>query len=140
MSDETNSSDDLIYIRVMNEYGGDLPLWPDDIDDDVDDLDLSEGLRSDLMTFADRWDAAIDPEVTDDRWTGAPVMQTLVSATRWADSCIRPESERQKLSTRTCVAPATPSQCAFRTNSARPIESGTCTDSQPASALHGALP
>jgi hypothetical protein len=94
MTDETNSSDDLIYIRVMNEYGGGLPLWPDDIDDDVNDLDLSEDLRADLMTFAERWDAAIDPEVTDDRWDGVPVMQTLVRAKYSMGRLLHPARER----------------------------------------------
>jgi hypothetical protein len=94
MTDETKSSDDLIYIRVMNEYGGGLPLWPDDIDDDVNDLDLSEDLRADLMTFAERWDAAIDPEVTDDRWDGVPVMQTLVRAKYSMGRLLHPARER----------------------------------------------
>jgi hypothetical protein len=94
MTVETNSSDDLIYIRVMNEYGGGLPLWPDDIDDDVNDLDLSEDLRADLMTFAERWDAAIDPEVTDDRWDGVPVMQTLVRAKYSMGRLLHPARER----------------------------------------------
>jgi hypothetical protein len=94
MTDETNSSDDLIYIRVMNEYGCGLPLWPDDIDDDVNDLDLSEDLRADLMTFAERWDAAIDPEVTDDRWDGVPVMQTLVRAKYSMGRLLHPARER----------------------------------------------
>lgn len=78
----------------MNEYGGGLPLWPDDIDLDVDDLNLSDGLRSDLMAFVDRWDAAIDPEVTDDRWDGVPVMQTLVRAKYSLGRLLHPARER----------------------------------------------
>ncbi|MCL8249766.1 hypothetical protein AERO_00075 [Aeromicrobium fastidiosum] len=90
MNGESNPSGDLIHIRVMNEYGGGLPLWPDD----VDDLDLSDGLRADLMAFADRWDAAIDPEVTDDRWDGVPVMQTLVGAKYSLGRLLHPARER----------------------------------------------
>ena len=92
MSDATPG--DLIHIRVMNEFGGGLPLWPEDIDDDVDELDLSEDLRADLMTFADRWDAAIDPEVADDRWDGIPVMQNLVSAKYALGRLLHPARER----------------------------------------------
>jgi hypothetical protein len=32
------------------------------------------------MAFADRWEAAIPPEVFDDRWDGVPIMRSLVSA------------------------------------------------------------
>lgn len=46
--------DSRIHIRLMNEYGGGLPLWPDDLDLDVGELDVSEPLRSDLLGFADR--------------------------------------------------------------------------------------
>jgi len=92
--DETRRSDDLIHIRVMNEYGGGLPLWPDDIDDDVDDLDLGDDLRADLMAFADRWEAGIDPEVYDDRWTGVPVMQDLVRVRYALSRRLHPARER----------------------------------------------
>jgi len=110
----TISSDDLIRIRVMNKHVGDLPWSLDDIDDD---LDLSEGSGVDLMTFVSQRDAA-DPEVTDVRWTGIPVMHILVSAEyALADSCARPLSEQRRPRTRACVAPAKPSQFAFRTNS-----------------------
>ena len=78
--------DDLVHIRVMNEYGGGLPLWPEDIDVEVDDLLAERVLTADLMTFGERWDAAIDPEVTDDRWTGVPVMQALVRQVRTGPS------------------------------------------------------
>lgn len=94
MSDETSSSEDVIHIRVMNEYGGGLPLWPEDIDVDIDDLHLNEDLRSVLMAFADRWEAAIDPEVADDRWTGVPVMQTLVSVKYSLGRLLHPARER----------------------------------------------
>jgi hypothetical protein len=94
MSDDTNSAHDLIHIRVMNDYCGGLPLWPDHPDDDVEELDLSEGLRADLMAFADRWDAAIDPEVTDDRWDGVPVMQRLVDVKHSLGRLLHPARER----------------------------------------------
>ena len=92
MSEATR--DDLIHIRVMNEYCVSLPLWPDDIDVDAEELELSEGLLTDLMTFADRWDAAIDPEVADDRWDGIPVMQNLVSAKYALGRLLHPARER----------------------------------------------
>ncbi|MET0820553.1 MAG: hypothetical protein ABWY58_06290 [Aeromicrobium sp.] len=96
MDDETNLPDDVIGIRVMNEYGVDLPLWADDIDVDteVDDLDLSAGLRAGLMAFADRWNAAVPPEVSDDRWDGVPVMQSLVSAKYALGRRLHPAGER----------------------------------------------
>lgn len=68
-----------VHVRLMNEYGGGLPLWPDDPDVDADQLGLTADLASDLISFSDRWDGATDPEVTDDRWDGVPVMQQLVS-------------------------------------------------------------
>ena len=72
--------DDRIHIRLMNEHGGGLPLWPDDIDEDADDLVLSGSLRAELLAFSDRWNASIPAEVTDDRWDGVPIMQQLVAA------------------------------------------------------------
>lgn len=94
MRNETDHPDELIRIRVMNEYGGGLPLWPGDIDDDIDDLNLSDALRADLMAFVDRWDAAISPEVYDDRWDGVPVMQQLVSAKHALGRLLHPGRER----------------------------------------------
>ncbi|MFC5676584.1 hypothetical protein [Aeromicrobium endophyticum] len=94
MGNDTNLPGDVIGIRVMNEYGGGLPLWPDDVDTDVEALDLSAGLRTDLMAFADRWDAAIPPEVYDDRWDGVPVMQLLVRAKYALGRRLHPARER----------------------------------------------
>lgn len=79
-TEPVNTKGAPIHIRLMNEYGCDIPLWPDDMDTDVDELVLSESLRSDLVAFAARWDAAISPEVYDDRWDGVPIMRSLVSA------------------------------------------------------------
>jgi hypothetical protein len=39
---------------------------------------VSESLRADLESFADRWEAAIAAEVYDDRYDGVPIMQSLV--------------------------------------------------------------
>lgn len=78
----------------MNEYGGCLPLWADDIDIDVDDLVLSDSLVSDLEAFAVRWNAAISPEVSDDRWDGVPIMQSLVSARYTLGRLLHPGRER----------------------------------------------
>lgn len=94
MSDETSPADDLIHIRLMNEYGGGLPLWPEDIDEDVDDLRLGDDLRAELMAFADRWDRSIPPEVYDDRWDGVPGMQQLVAAKYRADRLLHPARGR----------------------------------------------
>jgi hypothetical protein len=88
------AGDSRVHIRLMNEHGGGLPLWPDDVDLDVEELDLSEPLRSDLLAFSDRWNAAIDPEVTDDRWDGVPVMQSLVSARYSLSRLIHPGRQR----------------------------------------------
>ena len=92
--DETSEPGDVRGIRVMNEYGGGLPLWPDDIDTEVDDLDLSAGLRADLMAFADRWEAAVPAEVYEDRWVGVPVMESLVRAKYAVGRRLHPARER----------------------------------------------
>lgn len=89
-----DDGDDRIHIRLMNEFGGGLPLWPDDIDADVDDLDLSESLLSDLAAFVDRWDASIPPEVYDDRWVGVPIMQQLVGARYTLGRLLHPSRKR----------------------------------------------
>ncbi|MCL3818353.1 hypothetical protein [Aeromicrobium wangtongii] len=89
-----SAADDRIHIRLMNEYGGGLPLWPDDIDFDVDELHLSDSLTSDLEAFAARWDASISPEVYDDRWDGVPVMQSLVRARYALGRLLHPSRER----------------------------------------------
>jgi hypothetical protein len=90
----TGHEDDRIHIRLMNEYGGGLPLWPDDLDTDVDDLDLSDSLRADLEAFVERWDASIPPEVYDDRWDGVPVMQSLVRMRYALGRLLHPARER----------------------------------------------
>ena len=92
--DETGWTGEVVGLRVMNEYGGGLPLWPDDVDTDVDELDLTAGLRADLMDFAVRWDAAVPPEIYDDRWDGVPVMQSLVSAKYALGRRLHPARER----------------------------------------------
>lgn len=86
--------DDRIHIRLMNEYGGGLPLWPEDIDTDVEDLHLSDSLLSDLEAFVERWDASISPEVYDDRWDGVPIMQSLVGARYALGRLLHPSRER----------------------------------------------
>lgn len=85
---------DPMGVRVMNDYGIDLPLWLDDPDLDGDDLDLSDGLRADLMAFAERWEAGIDPEVFDDRWAGVPVMDTLVGVRYSLGRLLHPARQR----------------------------------------------
>ncbi|TCI98838.1 hypothetical protein [Aeromicrobium sp. IC_218] len=76
--------EDVIEVRVMNEYGVDFPLWFDDEDgpDDPDEVELSPQLTQDLEAFAARWQAWDVPEVYEDRWDGVPIMQTLASW-RW---------------------------------------------------------
>ncbi len=94
MSDDTNLSDSHVHLRVMNEYCCDLPLWPDDPETDAYELDLSDGLRDDLMAFAARWNAAVDPAVADDRWDGIPVLQALVDAKHSLARLLHPARER----------------------------------------------
>ena len=78
----------------MNEYDCELPLWPDDLETDVEELDLSDGMLYDLRAFAARWDAAISPEATDDRWDGVPIMRSLVSARYSLDRLVHPARQR----------------------------------------------
>lgn len=85
---------DPMGVRLMNDYGAELPLWLDDPDLDGDDLDLSDELRADLMAFAERWEAGIDPEVFDDRWDGVFVMQSLVSAKYMLNRLVHPARQR----------------------------------------------
>ena len=94
MDDETDVPGEVIDIRVMNEYGEGLPLWADDIEVDIDELDLSAGLRDDLMAFAERWSAAVPAEVADDRWDGVPVMRSLVTAKYALGRRLHPARER----------------------------------------------
>ena len=65
-------------IRLMMDCGVTMPLWGDDHFGDDEGLDLSDALRHDLQAFADRWEASIPPETFEDRWDGAPVIDTLV--------------------------------------------------------------
>ena len=47
---------------------------------DDDELELSDSLRSDLQSFAIRWEASIPGEIFDDRWDGNRLMSRLVAA------------------------------------------------------------
>lgn len=90
----TDAEDGRIHICLMNEYGGGLPLWPENIDTEIDDLVLSGSLIADLETFVTRWNAAIPPEVSDDRWDGVPIMQSLVAARYALGQLLHPARER----------------------------------------------
>ena len=83
-----------IDIRLMNEYGVEMPLWGVDGLMDGDELELSDGLRADLESFADRWEASISPEVSDDRWDDVPVMRSLVRARYSLQSRLNPSAQR----------------------------------------------
>jgi hypothetical protein len=90
------ADDNRVHIRLMNEYGGGLPLWPDDPDFDTDELEISNQLRSDLLAFSDRWNESVDPEVTDDRWDGVAVMQQLVRVRYALDRLAHPARQRAR--------------------------------------------
>lgn len=84
--------EDVIEVRVMNEYCVDFPLWGSDGDigpDDPEEAGLSPALTADLMAFAARWEANIDPAMSDDRWDGMPVVRSIVERARalrmWLD-------------------------------------------------------
>lgn len=86
--------DDLLRVRIMNERGVDLPLWPADVDDDVDDLPISDELRSDLMSLTARWAANLDMSVFEDRWVGTPIMEQLDRARYALDRWLHPARQR----------------------------------------------
>lgn len=94
MSDRTDADDGRIHIVLANEYGYGVPLWPDDIDTDVEDLGLSNSLLADLEAFGDRWNAAVPREIFDDRWDGVPIMRSLVSARYAIGRFLHPAQER----------------------------------------------
>lgn len=76
--------EDVIEVRVMNEYGVDFPLWGSDGDvgpDDPEDAGLSPQLTADLMAFAARWEAHQGLDGSDDRFDRFPVLPALVD--RW---------------------------------------------------------
>lgn len=83
-----------IEIRLMNEYGGGMPLWDDEGQTDGDGLQLSDALRAELLAFSDRWQASIPREVTDDRWDGNPFMSRLVSARYALQRLLHPAERR----------------------------------------------
>lgn len=87
-------ADDVIELRLMNEYCVDVPLWGDDGHCGEEGLDLSPDLLADLRAFAERWEASISPEAFDDRWDGVPVMQQLVSARYAWQRLIHPSRRR----------------------------------------------
>ena len=79
-------------IRLMGEYGADLPLWqPDglmfaDADEAVRELGLSPALARDLEAWGTAWDGREDPEVRDVEGDVADLdsVRKLVSASRVA--------------------------------------------------------
>lgn len=84
-----------IEIRLMNEYGGGMPLW------DVADLDdewwselLTGELESDLEKFADRWSATVPDEIFDDRFDHLPVVPRVIDAARAVRRLLRPAERR----------------------------------------------
>lgn len=90
-----NAEGGPIEIRLMNEYGGGMPLWDDEGPTDGEELHLSDSLRADLLAFSDRWQASISPEVTDDRWDGDPFMSRVVSARYRLQRALRPGARRE---------------------------------------------
>ncbi|MEO6472465.1 MAG: hypothetical protein ABIR57_10995 [Aeromicrobium sp.] len=83
-----------IEIRLMNEYGARMPLWDDEGQTDGEELELSDALRADLQSFANRWEASVPDDVTDDRWDGVPVMSSLVSARYSLQRMLNPTAHR----------------------------------------------
>lgn len=83
-----------IEIRLMNEYSVGMPLWDSEGLMDGDELELSDALRADLESFADRWQALVPDEVADDRWDGIPVMSSLVSARYSLQRILNPAAQR----------------------------------------------
>lgn len=83
-----------IEIRLMNEYGGGIPLWESGEQTDGDELGLSDALRADLQAFSDRWQSSIPSEVTDDRWDDNRLMSRLVSARYALRRLLEPSARR----------------------------------------------
>lgn len=88
------ADDDVIELRLMNEYSVSVPLWDDYGHCGEEGLDLSPALLAELRAFAERWESSVSPEVYDDRWDGVPVMQKLVSARYAWRRLIRPSQRR----------------------------------------------
>jgi hypothetical protein len=90
--------EDVIGVRVMNEYGVGFPLWFDDEDgpDDPDEVELSPALTAVLEAFAARWEANIDPAVWDDRFDGIPVVRDLVEWGRALRNWANPGRRRRE--------------------------------------------
>jgi len=84
-------------IRLMNEYGGGMPLWDDEGQTDGDELGLSDALRADILAFSKRWESSISPEVFDDRWDGNPLMSRLTSARYAMQRLLHPGARRAAL-------------------------------------------
>lgn len=89
------AEDERINIRLMNEYGAEIPLWTDEGLTDGEELGLSDALLSDLASFANRWEASISPEVFDDRWDGVPIMSSLVIARYSLHRLFHPAERRE---------------------------------------------
>lgn len=86
----------LIELRLMNDYGAEIPLWGDNGQTDGYELDLSDTLRSDLAVFASRWEASIPAEVYDDRWDGVPVVRSLVAVRHSLRRLVNPAGRRSE--------------------------------------------
>ena len=78
---EAKRPDEVIEIRVMNEYGG-CHLWDEEGGTDAEELGLSAGLTADLEAFAARWDASIPAATFDDRFDHLPVIRSVVDGAR----------------------------------------------------------
>lgn len=81
-------------IRLMNEYTVTMPLRDDEGQTDDEELGLSEALRSDLASFASRWESSIPPDVYDDRFDHLPVVRSLVDAGRTLRRLLKPAQRR----------------------------------------------
>ncbi len=67
-----------IAITIANEYTVDFPLWDAEGLINEEDVDISEELRRDLVSFGRRWNDSVSLEVSDDRWDDEPFMRSLV--------------------------------------------------------------
>lgn len=87
-----------IEIDLMNEYGGGMPLWDrtdrEDLDDEWWSELLSRDLQTDLQAFADRWQAAVPDEISDDRFDHLPLVPLVVDAARAVRRLFRPAERR----------------------------------------------